>query len=230
MSSRRSATSRPPRACAGSRSSLGAISTIPRRAGRRCTRRASRRSGVEAGIEVTMRTSFAPGRPQVSWRDGYRVIRKAGRYMVFPRAAFSEMMGWHGASDGLVEIWNGMPFFSPLWARRPTRHLAAPRARHDVGDDAAAPARAARARRWSSTSRRRSTAARRSSRCRSRRSASSSSGSDSRRGDVHVVPPGVDARFSPGGAKSPTPARRRGRPAGSREAVPRIARRARHVS
>ena len=38
--------------------------------------------------------------------------------MVFPRAAFSEMMGWHGASDGLVEIWNGMPFFSPVWAAR----------------------------------------------------------------------------------------------------------------
>jgi glycosyltransferase involved in cell wall biosynthesis len=74
----------------------------------------------EAGIEVTMRTSYAPGAAQVSWRDGYRVIRKAGRYMVFPRAAFSEMMGWHGASDGLVEIWNGMPFFSPVWARRPT--------------------------------------------------------------------------------------------------------------
>src|SRR6478736_316328 len=74
----------------------------------------------EAGIEVTMRTSYAPGSAQVSWRDGYRVIRKAGRYMVFPRAAFSEMMGWHGASDGTVEIWNGMPFFSPLWARRPT--------------------------------------------------------------------------------------------------------------
>jgi len=70
----------------------------------------------EAGIEVTMRTSFAPGSPQVSWRDGYRVIRKAGRYLVFPRAAFSEMMGWHGASDALVEIWNGMPFFSPVWA------------------------------------------------------------------------------------------------------------------
>ena len=75
---------------------------------------------AEAGIEVTMRTSYAAGHPQVSWRSGYRVIRKAGRYLVFPRAAFSEMMGWHGASDGLVEIWNGMPFFSPLWARRPT--------------------------------------------------------------------------------------------------------------
>jgi len=70
----------------------------------------------QAGIEVTMRTSYAPGSAQVSWRDGYRVIRKAGRYLVFPRAAFSEMMGWHGASDALVEIWNGMPFFSPVWA------------------------------------------------------------------------------------------------------------------
>jgi glycosyltransferase involved in cell wall biosynthesis len=75
---------------------------------------------AEAGIEVTMRTSYAAGHPQVTWRNGYRVIRKAGRYLVFPRAAFSEMMGWHGASDGLVEIWNGMPFFSPLWARRPS--------------------------------------------------------------------------------------------------------------
>ena len=74
-----------------------------------------------AGIEVTMRTSYAPGSAQVSWRDGYRVIRKAGRYLVFPRAAFSEMMGWHGASDALVEIWNGMPFFSPVWAARRPR-------------------------------------------------------------------------------------------------------------
>jgi hypothetical protein len=73
----------------------------------------------QAGIEVTMRTSFAAGHPQVSWRDGYRVIRKAGRYMVFPRAAISELMGWHGDRDGLVEIWNGMPFFSPVWAKGP---------------------------------------------------------------------------------------------------------------
>ena len=76
---------------------------------------------AEAGIEVKMRTSYAAGHPQVSWRDGYRVIRKAGRYLVFPRAAFSEMMGWHGGRDGLVEIWNGMPFFSPLWSR--TAHV-----------------------------------------------------------------------------------------------------------
>jgi hypothetical protein len=46
---------------------------------------------VRAGLDVTMRTSYAPGKPQVSWRDGYRVVRKAGRYTVFPRAAFSEV-------------------------------------------------------------------------------------------------------------------------------------------
>ena len=68
---------------------------------------------------MTFRTSFAAGHSQVAWRDGYRVIRKAGRYLVFPRAAFSEMMGWHGERDGLVEIWNGMPFFSPIWAHGP---------------------------------------------------------------------------------------------------------------
>lgn len=74
---------------------------------------------AEAGLEVTIRTSFAPGHPQVAWRDGYRVIRKAGRYLVFPRAAISQSLGWHGRSDGLIEIWNGMPFFSPVWAHGP---------------------------------------------------------------------------------------------------------------
>lgn len=72
-----------------------------------------------AGIEVTMRTSYAQGCPPEAERDGYRVIRRAGRYLVFPRAAFSEATGRHGSRDGLVEIWNGMPFVSPLWARGP---------------------------------------------------------------------------------------------------------------
>lgn len=74
---------------------------------------------ADAGIEVTMRTSYAAGHPQLAWRDGYRVIRKAGRYLVFPRASFSEIMRWHGDRDAIVEIWNGMPFFSPVWAYAP---------------------------------------------------------------------------------------------------------------
>src|SRR3954451_3511336 len=70
-----------------------------------------------AGIEINLRTSYAAGKPQVIWRDGYRVIRKAGRYLVFPRSILSEVAGWHGERDALVEIWNGMPFFTPLWCR-----------------------------------------------------------------------------------------------------------------
>lgn len=77
------------------------------------------RHWAAAGIEVTWRSSFASGHPAVAARDGYNVIRRAGRYLVFPRAAFSERTGRHGPSDGLVEIWNGMPFFSPLWYRGP---------------------------------------------------------------------------------------------------------------
>src|SRR3954465_1501317 len=74
---------------------------------------------ARAGIEVTMRTSYAQGAPPESVRDGYRVIRRAGRYLVFPRAVASELTGRHGRRDGLVEIWNGMPWFTPLWARGP---------------------------------------------------------------------------------------------------------------
>ncbi|CAN5497188.1 glycosyltransferase family 4 protein [soil metagenome] len=75
---------------------------------------------AEAGIEVQLRTSYAQGHPPVVVRDGYKVVRRAGRYMIFPRAALFEMSKRRsGRRDGLVEIWNGMPFLSPLWARGP---------------------------------------------------------------------------------------------------------------
>ncbi len=74
---------------------------------------------AQAGIEVTMRTSWAQGAPNEAVRDGYRVVRRAGRYMVFPRAAAAEATGRHGACDAIVEIWNGVPFLTPAWTRRP---------------------------------------------------------------------------------------------------------------
>lgn len=74
---------------------------------------------AEAGIEVAMRTSAAAGAPEQTARGGYRAVRRAGRYAVFPRAALAEIGGRHGPRDGLVEIWNGVPFFAPLWARGP---------------------------------------------------------------------------------------------------------------
>jgi glycosyltransferase involved in cell wall biosynthesis len=73
----------------------------------------------EAGIDVTMRTSYAQGHLPEAERDGYRVIRRRGRYMIFPAAVVAELRGLHGTRDGLVEVWNGVPFLSPLWARGP---------------------------------------------------------------------------------------------------------------
>jgi len=158
----------------------------------------------QAGIEVTMRTSFAAGHPQVSWRDGYRVIRKAGRYMVFPRAAFSELMGWHGSRDGLIEIWNGMPFFSPVWGSGPRivwlHHLHA-----EMWQMTLPPRLATMG----------STLESRIAPHFYRRTPIVTLSESSKRelvdelkfkpNRVTVVPPGVDARFSPGGEKSPTP-------------------------
>jgi glycosyltransferase involved in cell wall biosynthesis len=77
------------------------------------------RRWAEAGVEVTMRTSFAPNRPEASRRNGYNVIRRGGRFDLFPRAIIDEIRGRHGSRDGLVEIWNGVPWMSPLWARGP---------------------------------------------------------------------------------------------------------------
>lgn len=95
---------------------------------------------AEAGIDVTIRTSYAQGHPRRVTRDGYRVIRRAGRYLVFPRAVASELVGRHGERDALVEIWNGMPFFSPLWARGPKvvllHHVHAEMWKMVLGEDA----------------------------------------------------------------------------------------------
>ena len=77
------------------------------------------RRWAAAGVEVTARTSVVAGRPPDHVRDGYRVIRRAGRYGVFPAAALAELGRRHGPRDALVEVWNGVPFLSPIWCRGP---------------------------------------------------------------------------------------------------------------
>jgi glycosyltransferase involved in cell wall biosynthesis len=72
-----------------------------------------------SGLDIHMTTSTAPGEPPVIQRQGYQVNRHEGRYAIFPRTMLSGALGRLGRGDGLVEIWNGMPFLSPLWARCP---------------------------------------------------------------------------------------------------------------
>ncbi len=72
-----------------------------------------------AGVDVRLWTSRVDGAAREVERAGYTASRIAGRYAVFPRTALRGLSGRIGSGDGVVEIWNGMPFFSPLWARRP---------------------------------------------------------------------------------------------------------------
>jgi glycosyltransferase involved in cell wall biosynthesis len=77
------------------------------------------RRWAEAGLEITLRTSRAAGEPPVADRHGYRVVRRGSRYGVFARSAVAEVLQRMGPRDALVEIWNGVPWFSPVWFRGP---------------------------------------------------------------------------------------------------------------
>jgi len=157
-----------------------------------------------AGLDVTFRTSAVPGAPQALSREGYRVLRRAGRYAVFPGAAWEGIRMGHRPGDALVEIWNGMPFLSPLWYRGPRlvflHHVHAemwgmvlPRSLAVLGD---------------TVERRIAPRFYRSSRVvtlseSSRAEIVEMLGLPADR--VTVAPPGVDAGYSPGGQRSPTP-------------------------
>lgn len=77
------------------------------------------RRWADRGLDVHQRTSQAAGFAAEARRNGYGVVRRGGRHSVFPRAVAAELSGRMGRSDALVEIWNGVPWFSPLWYRRP---------------------------------------------------------------------------------------------------------------
>ncbi len=77
------------------------------------------RRWAAAGLDVVHRTSEAPGLPQIAKRNGYSVVRRGSRYSVFPRTMVAELAHRMGPFDALVEIWNGVPWFSPVWCRRP---------------------------------------------------------------------------------------------------------------
>ena len=157
-----------------------------------------------AGLDVTFRTSAVPGAPEDLTREGYRVLRRAGRYAVFPGAAWEGVRMGHRRGDALVEIWNGMPFLSPLWYRGP-RLVFLHHVHAEMWGMVLPPALA---RLGDTVERRLAPRFYRSSRIvtlsqSSRREIVEMLGLDADR--VTVAPPGVDARYSPGGHRSATP-------------------------
>jgi glycosyltransferase involved in cell wall biosynthesis len=162
------------------------------------------RRWADAGIDVTMRTSYAQGHPPEGRRDGYRVIRKHGRFMVFPTSVISEVLGRTGPCDGLVEYWNGTPYLSPLWSRHP--HITVVHHVHKdmwrlVLDEKLAPWGELVERRVAPPVYRRTRLVTLSES--SRRELIDYLHFSPQR--ITVVPPGIDARFTPMGDKSPTP-------------------------
>ena len=162
------------------------------------------REWAAAGLEITIRTSYAQGHPPDVVRDGYRVERRAGRYLVFPRAAASAVAGRQGRHDALVEIWNGMPFFAPLWSLKPRLtfvHHVHGSMWHTVLPPRLAAAGEVMERRLAPPLYRRSQIV----------TLSDSSKQELvddlgfRKDRVAVVPPGIDGRFSPGGSRAGAP-------------------------
>ncbi len=158
---------------------------------------------AEAGIEVTMRTSAAPGLPATAERHGYNVIRRAGRFSVFPRGIAAEIAGRHGRRDGLVEIWNGVPWLSPVWARGPKvtwlHHVHGPMWNQVLPRPFSTLGRLVEARLAPPFYRHQTTI-----------TLSESSRSELLHHGFHadrvkVVPPGIDPTFSPGGEKADHP-------------------------
>ncbi len=157
-----------------------------------------------AGLDVSLTTSSVPDGRRVIRRDGYRVIRRAGRYSVFPRSIISGALGRIGSGDGVVEIWNGMPFFSPLWSRSPQitflHHVHAemwgmvlPHGMAELGyllEHRVAPPCYRRSRIVTLSESSKSEIVERL---------------HLRPGRISVTPPGVEPRFSPGGERSEAP-------------------------
>ncbi|MGB8859317.1 MAG: glycosyltransferase family 4 protein [Ilumatobacteraceae bacterium] len=76
------------------------------------------RRWAAAGLDITHRTSFAEGLPTTAERNGYHVVRRGSRYSVFPRGVARELRS-RREYDALVEVWNGVPWLSPVWCRKP---------------------------------------------------------------------------------------------------------------
>jgi glycosyltransferase involved in cell wall biosynthesis len=157
-----------------------------------------------AGIDVRLWTSRVDGAAREIRRDGYRVSRRAGRYAVFARTAFGGWSGQIGTGDAVVEIWNGMPFLTPLWSRRPRvvflHHVHAEMWQMVLSPRLAALGNALEQRIAPPLYRSTSIV-----------TLSDSSKAEMvdrlgfRPGQVRVAPPGIDPRFSPGGAKDAHP-------------------------
>ena len=74
---------------------------------------------AEKGLQVTFRTSSVEESLRSISRSGYASVRSGGRYGVFLATPMDVLTRRLGRFDALVEVWNGVPFMTPLLTRGP---------------------------------------------------------------------------------------------------------------
>ncbi|HVD13402.1 MAG TPA: glycosyltransferase family 4 protein [Actinomycetota bacterium] len=71
------------------------------------------------GRPVTMVCAGWPGAPREEHRDGVRILRRGSRLTVYLWAFLLHLGGRLGPHEVVVDVQNGLPFFSTLYTRRP---------------------------------------------------------------------------------------------------------------
>lgn len=77
------------------------------------------RRWVELGNQVTMFTARPRGHSFTERLDGIEVYRAGGRLGVYPWAAVAYLAFLRRRADVILDIENGIPFFTPLYSRKP---------------------------------------------------------------------------------------------------------------
>ncbi len=75
---------------------------------------------VDMGMEVGWLCQRHAGSSRNEILDGIHIRRVGGRFTLYPRAALTYLFSLRGRYDVIVDCENGIPFFSPLFARVPT--------------------------------------------------------------------------------------------------------------
>jgi glycosyltransferase involved in cell wall biosynthesis len=74
---------------------------------------------AEVGMDVGWLCQRHKGSSRNELLDGIRVHRVGGRFTLYPRVALSYLFKLRGRYDVIVDCENGIPFFTPLFARIP---------------------------------------------------------------------------------------------------------------
>ncbi|EKD90443.1 MAG: glycosyl transferase family protein [uncultured bacterium] len=74
---------------------------------------------IKAGHEVTLFSSRFNDSNKFEVLDGVKIIRKGYQYLGVQIAAFVYYMGNHENYDLVIDQFHGLPFFTPLYARKP---------------------------------------------------------------------------------------------------------------